>query len=182
MEIINMKKILTSLALLSVVLLASPALLSARAADNGPELPPMCGVIAAPADSKLLFHTYALGVQIYRWNGVRWNFVGPEARLYADANYRGLVGTHYAGPTWESNSGSTVVASRVEGCTPDAAAIQWLLLSSVSNGGSGIFDKADHIQRVNTAGGLEPAAPGSSLGDEKRVPYTAEYYFYRSQD
>ena len=182
MEIINMKKILTSLALLSVVLLASPALLSARAADNGPELPPMCGVIAAPEGSQLLFHTYALGVQIYRWNGVRWNFVGPEARLYADANYRGLVGTHYAGPTWESNSGSTVVASRVEGCTPDAAAIQWLLLRSVSNGGSGIFDKAVHIQRVNTAGGLEPAAPGSAVGEEKRVPYTAEYYFYRSQD
>ena len=182
MEIINIKKLLTGFALLSLVLLASPALVSASASDNGPDLPPTCGVVAAPAGSKLLFHTYALGVQIYRWNGMRWTFVGPEARLYADANYRGLVGTHYGGPTWESNSGSTVVAARVDGCTPDVEAIPWLLLRSVSNGGSGIFTKADHIQRVNTAGGLEPAAAGTAVGEEKRVPYTAEYYFYRSED
>jgi hypothetical protein len=40
------------------------------------------------------------------------------ARLFADAEYHGEVGIHYAGPTWESHSGGKVIASRLEGCTP----------------------------------------------------------------
>jgi len=37
------------------------------------------------------------------------------------------------------------------------------------------------IQRVNTVGGNAPANPGSVTGEEARVPYTAEYFFYREQ-
>ena len=36
------------------------------------------------------------------------------------------------------------------------------------------------IQRVNTTGGIAPAAPGTTVGEEARVPYTAEYFFYRA--
>jgi hypothetical protein len=128
---------------------------------------------------------YALGVQIYRWNGTTWDFVAPAARLFADAEYHGEVGIHYAsptGPTWESHSGGKVVASRLESCAPDPTAIPWLLLQMVSNEGPGIFDRITYIQRVNTAGGLPPTAPGPYVGAEERVPYTAEYYFYRPQD
>jgi hypothetical protein len=39
-----------------------------------------------------------------------------------------------------------------------------------------------YVQRVNTTGGLRPAAPGSSIGAVVEVPYTAEYYFYRAAD
>jgi hypothetical protein len=39
-----------------------------------------------------------------------------------------------------------------------------------------------YVQRVNTAGGLPPAAPGSFVGEEKHVPYTTEYYFYRAAE
>jgi hypothetical protein len=53
------------------------------------------------------------------------------ARLFADAEYHGEVGIHYAGPTWESHSGGKVIASRLEGCTPDPTAIPWLLLQTV---------------------------------------------------
>lgn len=38
----------------------------------------------------------------------------------------------------------------------------------------------NHVQRVNTLGGTAPAGAGSFVGDEARVPYTAEYYFYRA--
>src|SRR5262249_55231998 len=76
-------------------------------------------------------------------------------------------------------SGSRVVAQRADGCTPDAAAIPWLLLDSVSNGGHGIFANISHIQRLNTVGGLKPSTPGSTIGEEARVPYTAEDFFYQ---
>jgi Protein of unknown function (DUF3455) len=129
---------------------------------------------------KVAFHVYALGVQIYRWNGTSWVFVAPEARLFADAEYHGEVGIHYVGPTWESHSGGKVIASRLEGCTPDPTAIPWLLLQTVSTEGPGIFDRVTYIHRVNTTGGLAPTDPGPFIGAEEEVPYAAEYYFYRA--
>ena len=121
-------------------------------------------------------------MQIYRWNGTSWAFVEPVATLFSDADYHEKVGTHYLGPTWESNSGSKVVAARLTGCTPDPTAIPWLLLQTVSTDGPGIFGSVTYIQRVNTKGGLAPTAPGVSIGTVAEVPYTAEYYFYRARN
>lgn len=140
-----------------------------------------CAEVQVPERHRLIYRTYAIGVQIYRWNGTNWAFVAPEANLYADPGFRGQVGTHYAGPTWESNSGSFVVARRVDGCTVDPSAVQWLLLEAVSTSGSGIFGKVSFVQRVNTVGGIAPAAAGLTVGDEARMPYTTEYYFYRAE-
>jgi len=36
------------------------------------------------------------------------------------------------------------------------------------------------MQRFNTIGGTAPAEAGTVFGEEARVPYTAEYYFYRN--
>jgi len=167
-----------------VALAAFTSVQLAHATDNrAPDLPsPLCDRVQVQFGNKVSFHVYALGVQIYRWNGVSWDFVAPSARLFADPEYHSEVGTHYAGPTWESNSGGKVVASRVEGCAPDPTAIAWLLLQKVSTEGPGIFDRVTYIQRVNTAGGLPPDHPGEFIGAEEEVPYTAEYYFYRAQD
>ncbi|HMO81392.1 MAG TPA: DUF3455 domain-containing protein [Pyrinomonadaceae bacterium] len=151
--------------------------------DDGlqaPSLPGECSGIQAPADTVPFFHTYAIGVQVYRWNGASWDFIAPIANLYASPLFRGKVGTHYAGPTWESNSGSKVVGRRLAGCTPDITAVPWLLLESDSVTGPGPFSKVSHIQRVNTSGGLAPTMPGTTVGEEKGVPYTTEYYFYRT--
>ncbi|HWS89550.1 MAG TPA: DUF3455 domain-containing protein [Pyrinomonadaceae bacterium] len=171
--------------LLAAALFALPSAAAARANEGGrtPELPtPLCDSIRVEAGHEVAFHTYALGVQVYRWNGTSWVFVEPVANLYADRGFRGQVGTHYAGPTWESNSGSKVVARRVAGtgCTPDSGAIPWLKLETVSTDGPGIFGGVTFIQRVNTTGGNAPAAPGTTVGEEAKVPYTAEYFFYRA--
>ncbi len=176
-------KLITRLFVLLAV--ATFAAQSAHAKGGGrtPELPlPLCESIQVEAGNKVAFHTYAIGVQVYRWNGTAWAFVEPVANLYADRGFRGQVGTHYAGPTWESNSGSKVVGRRVvnTGCTPDANAIPWLKLETVSSDGPGIFNGVTFIQRVNTTGGVAPAAPGTAVGEEARVPYTAEYFFYRA--
>ena len=132
--------------------------------------------------NKVAHHLYAEGVQIYRWNGTSWIFVAPEAELFANAGANGTVGIHYAGPTWESNSGSKVVATVLERCTPDPDAIPWLLLEAVSTEGPGIFARVTFIQRVNTVGGNAPTDPGDFVGEVVEVPYTAEYYFYRAHD
>jgi hypothetical protein len=178
------KRIVAVVLLFAILFAAGPKSIPAAQSDNRiPDLPsPLCDSLQVPAGHKVSFHTYAIGVQIYRWNGASWTFVAPEALLFANANYRGKVGTHYAGPTWESNSGSNVVAARVDGCTPDPTAIPWLLLRAVSTDGPGIFDGVTFIQRVNTAGGLAPTTPGAFIGAEARVPYTTEYYFYRAEN
>ena len=53
----------------------------------------------------------------------------------------------------------------------------WLLLYRFSSDGPGIFNKVSYIQRVNTTGGAAPALVGSSVGEVKEVPYTAEVLF-----
>src|SRR5262245_57810905 len=71
----------------------------AIAASRGVDLDE-CVDLAAPQGSKLVFHAYAEGVQIYQWNGTTWAFRGPSANLYSDAAGTDRIGTHYAGPTW----------------------------------------------------------------------------------
>ena len=138
-----------------------------------------CQRLLVEAGNKVAFHVYADGVQIYRWNGTSWIFVAPEAVLFADIGLNGAVGFHYAGPTWESNSGSKVVAMLFDRCTADVDAIDWFLLKAVSSEGPGTFHRVTFIQRVNTTGGLAPSDPGSTVGEIARVPYSAEYFFYR---
>lgn len=145
-----------------------------RALDLG-----SCTNLQAPTGSKVAFHVYATGDQIYRWSGTSWVFVAPSAVLSADASGHSTVGIHYAGPTWESNSGSKVVGTVFDRCTVSSSAIQWLSLTAVSSDGPGIFDGVTFIQRVNTVGGTAPTTAGTFVGEMLSVPYTAEYYFYR---
>jgi len=181
----KVKRAVALAVLLAVAGLALSSIPAAPAGDNNrsPDLPsPLCDKLQVPQGNKVAFHVYAQGVQVYKWNGASWDFVAPVATLSADANLSGEVGIHYAGPTWESNSGSKVAAKRLEGCSPDSTAIPWLKLQTVSTIGPGIFGSVTYVQRVNTVGGLPPTAPGSSIGAMVDVPYAAEYYFYRAED
>ncbi len=171
--------------LIAIAGLAPVSIPPAQAGDNNrePDLPsPLCDTLQVPQGNRLALRLYALGVQIYRWNGASWVFVEPQATLFSDADYHNKVGIHYAGPTWEHNNGGKVVATRLEGCTPDPTAIPWLLLQTVTNDGPGVFGSVTYIQRVNTVGGLAPTAPGRSTGAVAEVPYTTEYYFYRARN
>ena len=185
MEYLRTKFVTALVVLMAVAGLTIPSVVGAQTSDEiqPPVLPsPVCSTLQVQSGNEAFFRAYALGVQRYKWNGAAWDFVAPEATLYADPDFRGKIGTHYGGPTWESNSGSNVVARRVDGCSPDPTAIDWLLLQTVSTTGPGLFSNVTFIQRVNTAGGLRPVAPGEFVGQEKRVPYTTEYYFYRANE
>ena len=153
---------------------------AAREVSDGNRLPDLtaCPTLAAPEGSRLVLHAFGIGVQIYHWNGTSWGAATPAATIYADAGGNGQVATHFAGPSWQSNSGSLVVGTVLKRCTPDAASIAWLSLSAVPSG-NGLFAKVTFIQRLNTVGGNPPSTPGV-LGQEARIPYTADYLFYQA--
>lgn len=186
MRHLKIERVVALVVLLSIAGLSSAFVPAARATtlDNSQTLPAGCESLQVEAGNGLAFRTYAMGVQVYSWNGASWTFVEPVATLFADARYKGEVGTHYVGPTWESNSGSKVVAARVPGtgCTPDSSAIPWLILKKVSSEGPGVFSTTTFIQRLNTTGGIAPTVPGTVVGERREVPYTAEYYFYRARN
>lgn len=137
--------------------------------------------IAAPEGHKVHFHGYGIGMQIYTWDGSSWGAAVPEATLFDDNG--NVVATHSAGPTWQSNSGSKVVGAVIPPrVTVEPDAIPWLLLKAVTAEGPGILGRTTFIHRVNTSGGKAPATPGAFIGQVVRVPYTADYLFYRDGD
>lgn len=152
------------------------ALASESSHENRP--PEVPKAIAVPPGNELHVHGFGRGVQIYTWNGSSWGSAVPEATLF-DAE-GDVVALHFAGPTWESDNGSRVVGSAIPPTvTVDSNAIPWLLLRGVATTGPGTFADTTFIQRVNTTGGKAPSADGTEVGQVARVPYTADYFFYR---
>jgi hypothetical protein len=149
-------------------------------ADSRPFDVGTCDSLAAPAGTQVAFRAYATGAQIYRWNGTAWAFVEPEASLFAATQNRGFLGHHFAGPTWQLTNGEFVKATVNKRCNVGAGDIQWLLLNVTNVPVEGQLEGVTHIQRVNTAGGIAPATPGSAAGEEARVPYTTIYVFLRA--
>lgn len=143
--------------------------------------------LAPSADQDLAFALRASGVQEYTCNGTAWVFVAPDALLYplhsCEADDEPLV-HHYAGPTWEwLDDGSTVVAAKKAAATVDATAVPWLLLTATSHAGDGRMTDITSIQRLDTVGGIAPATgcDAAHAGATANVPYTAEYFFYRTR-
>lgn len=142
--------------------------------------------LAPAADETIKASLTGVGVQIYICNatatGFAWTFVAPQANLLDDCDK--LVGTHFIGPTWQGNDGSSVVAARAAGATIDPSAIPWLLLKATTHGAtSGKFSDVTSIQRLGTVGGIAPstACDNSNLGSISQVPYTAQYVFYKTK-
>jgi hypothetical protein len=162
--------------------IASVALLTSAAAAQAADVP---AKIQPPAGHTPFLTAHAIGVQIYACaasaDGPKWQFTEPKAVLYGDRGQ--LLGTHFAGPTWQAKDGSQVKAAKVDGATVDPTAIPWLLLKKTSTT-AGQLGPTTYVQRLNTRGGLEPAAAGCSaarVGVERWIPYTADYRFWKEQ-
>ena len=172
--------------LLLTGLVAAAAALPA-AAMAGPAAPAVPGDIAVPGGHKPYLVAHAEGVQIYTCasapGGQAWRLLAPRATL-AGANGKPL-GTHYAGPTWEARDGSTVVARRDAGVNVDPTAIDWLRLKADSAAAGPDGDRltaTSYIQRINTVGGLAPAAgecDADAIGEQREIPYSAGYVFFK---
>jgi Protein of unknown function (DUF3455) len=173
-----MKLLVTGLAALAA---AVPLSGIATAAPAAPEVP---GGIAVEEGNKPFLIGHAVGVQIYRCNGVSWAPVAPRANLYGDNGQ--LIATHFGGPSWQARDGSKVVAQRIKDpVTVDPTAIPWLLLrpTQVTAGVEGDrLAGTTFIQRIETTGGIAPTASSCTAekaGAEAEVPYTADYVFWK---
>lgn len=135
--------------------------------------------IKVPEGQKVHFHGYAVGVQIYTWDGLTWGSAVPDATLFDDDG--NVVATHFKGPTWRSNSGSEVVGKSPLLAEVDPDSIPWVRLTADEERthGPGIFANTTFIHRVNTVGGKAPSVNGTVVGQVAKMPYTADYFFYR---
>ena len=115
-------------------------------------------------------------------SGAAWTLKAPEAVLRDAAGT--VVAKHFAGPSWQANDGSTVVGEVVARAdAPGGNAIPWLTLHAKSHSGAGQFADVAFIQRIDTVGGVAPAAgcETGTRGNEVRIPYSAAYLFYAAR-
>jgi hypothetical protein len=139
--------------------------------------------LKAPPEGKLeVMRLHGEGVQIFRCEAQgdtrRWNYRLPEAEL---RDGRGATRIrHGANQTFEDVDGSHLVGDILDHvASPVEGALPWLLLSTKSFG-TGELAAVSHVQRINTVGGMPPASCDSAqLGQVLRVPFHADFVFYR---
>ena len=136
---------------------------------------------AAPADEPA-FSLSGAGDHVFECKpsggGYAWTFVAPDARLY-DGSREAATST--VPNLWESNSDRSSVTASVRTTLPAGEDLPWALYGAQGIGDSGLFAGVTAMQRVATAGGAAPAdgCDAGSVGSEARVPFTAQYHFYR---
>jgi hypothetical protein len=172
--------------ILQASLCAAAAGCAASGAVNPNDVP---APLSAPDGQILTQQLHATGVQIYRCQPAKgdpaqfeWSLKQPEATLFTKAG--STIGKHYAGPTWEASDGSKVMGEVIARAnSPAPNAIPWLLLNAKSTSGTGIFSAVRSIQRLHTAGGAAPAdgCSQTQAGQELRVSYSADYWFYTAR-
>ena len=161
----------------ALAVLASVSLSALAGNDNrAPEVP--AEIFVDSSTNKVQVQALGIGFQVYTWDGTTWTGPVPDATLFdSDGNF---VASHFAGPSWQSSSGSKVVGGVTGKITVDQTAIPWVRLVPLSKQGPGPFADVTFIQRINTAGGKAPETNGTVVGQIAKSPYTANYIFYRA--
>jgi hypothetical protein len=182
--------------------LGSPAQAGPKVVVSRPSVPTN---LEAPAGFEPFLVRHASGTQNYICvpaatpTGGDWLFLGPQATVFKADGQQDL--THFLSrnpfkgdalhATWQHSGDTSVVwATKYQGSTDPAyvapGAIEWLLLemtgAQVGPTGGGKLAATRFIQRVNTVGGLKPAAgdcTASTVYARRLVDYEADYYFYR---
>ena len=177
------KKAGSSLRILAgLALLAATAPLASATDNRAPEVPFQIAITNATVH----FLGHAIGFQIYTWNGASWGSAVPSATLYDDDG--NVVIQHFGtpnGPAWQSNSGSEVVAKLPPTAViVDTNSIPWLRLEANPDltHGPGVLANTVFIHRVHTVGGKSPRENGAFIGQVAKIPYTADYFFYRESN
>ena len=142
--------------------------------------------VQVPAGNKVAMEMVGVGTITYKCSAKKdmgdqfeWVFVGPDAKLN-DRNGKQL-GKYYGPPaTWESMDGSKLTGTQVAVAPATAGSIPNQLVKA--NPASGAMRGITYIQRVNTMGGVAPAATcaANNMGAEQIVKYQADYIFYKA--
>jgi hypothetical protein len=160
--------------------------------------------IQVPAGNRAFAVGKASGTQNYiclpSGAGFAWTLFTPQATLFSASDKQ--IITHFFSPNpdengtvraaWQDSRDASTVWAQAFPPSFDPAfvapgAVPWLLLETVGTeegprGGDELTDTT-FIHRVNTAGGLAPStgcARAADVGSKSFIPYTADYFFYRS--
>ena len=189
---------------LFVLALALPGAVSAQHGGriDVPEIP---ANLTVEEGNTPYLQTRAYGTQNYvclpSGAGVAWKLFGPQATLYPPSAPI-QIATHFLSPnpdeqgtpraTWQHSSDGSAVWARMIQASSDSnyvapGAVAWLLLEVVGRAegpiGGAQLERTTFIHRVNTQGGVAPAAgctTVSHLGATSLVPYSTDYIFYRA--
>jgi hypothetical protein len=202
------RRVLHVVSATAMALMLATTLTGAASDDNDRlRVPPMPDDIRVDEGHRLFFIGHAFGTQNYiclpstlpNTNGFAWTLFGPQANLF-NAHARQVM-THFLSPnpaengtlraTWQESDDTSAVWARATVTSADAnyvapGAIPWLKLLVVGEargprGGKSLVGTT-FIQRLNTTGGIAPAAGcagATDVGARRFVPYTADYFFYR---
>lgn len=141
--------------------------------------------VRAPAGARQTMWTVGAGEITYECREKKdaagqfeWAFVAPVATLKDRSG--AIVGRYYAGPTWEANDGSKVTGKQLAVAPAAPGNIPLQLVKAEPASGSGAMQGVSHIQRLQTRGGVAPAAActGGNRGERRQVAYQADYVFY----
>ena len=110
-----------------------------------------------------------------------WVFVGPSAVLNDRAGK--AIGTYYGPPaTWAALDGSKLTGIQLAVAPSGAGNIPLQLVKANPAMGAGAMSGVSYIQRVDTRGGVAPAAActADSKGKKEIVKYEAGYIFWKA--
>lgn len=172
----------------AAVIAVTPFLFVACATSPEPiKVPDVPAAIAVPAGHVPVLSLKGVGPLNYECRATKpgadwkWVFVSPDAKLQDDKGTQ--VGKYYGGPTWEHNDSSKVTGKQLAIAPGPAGAIPLQLVQANPATGAGTFVGVTYIQRINTAGGVAPAAPCTEkeAGLPKQSFYSADYVFYKAK-
>jgi hypothetical protein len=112
-------------------------------------------------------------------NAYFWSFVAPDATLFDGTH---AAGSHRAIGQFDWDSDRTSVVGVLRAAQPAGADnLPWATMRAAPTGDTGVFAGVTTIQRVNTFGGVAPVegCSAASIGNEARVNFSADYYFYK---
>ena len=167
---------------LCAALLALGGCAAPMAAQNMADVP---AAVTPPAGQKAAMTLKGTGMLTYECraksagDGFEWVFAGPDATLWDSAGKQ--VGKYYGGPTWEHADGSKITGKQLAVAPAAAGNIPLQLVQASPATGSGAFSGVSYIQRVNTVGGVAPAAPcdAATVNNKSTVKYAADYVFFK---
>ncbi|MDP1955651.1 MAG: DUF3455 domain-containing protein [Polaromonas sp.] len=144
--------------------------------------------VQVPTGNKVALETIGVGEITYQCSAKKdmagqfeWVFAGPDARLLDRSGKQ--VGKYYGPPaTWEAMDGSKLTAVQLAVAPHTAGSIPLQLVKGNPAMGAGAMQGVTYIQRVNTQGGVAPAAPctAANLSVKQIVKYQADYIFYKA--
>jgi len=157
---------------------------SCRALITNKSMPQIPAEIDVPG--RVLANLAAVGTQNYKCSAGAWTFVNPEAVLSDGPN---VVGTHFFLPekdaqggnaVWQADNGCGKVVTKktAQIASPDdpSGAIPWLRTEATQHEGGCPIGKAKFVLRIQTQGGVAPAASECvTEGEIRKVHYTANY-------